>query len=81
MAAAYTILGRSVPAHQLSIATLGAVAFIVAPKPWGSAGPKHPSINASSPEEEKFVKEWLAKNAENEFDSTCVEMEYVKAFR
>lgn len=62
MGAAYNILGRSVPPHHLALATLGAVVFGVAPKPWGSAAPAHPQINASSPEEEKFVKEWLAKN-------------------
>lgn len=64
MGAAYTILGKSVPSHQLALATLGAVVFYVVPKPWAAAPPKHPSINASSPEEEKFVTEWLAKNAE-----------------
>lgn len=64
MGAAYTILGRSVQPHQLALATLGAVVFVAAPKPWGPSAPKHPSINASSPEEEKFVKEWLAKNVE-----------------
>ncbi|ODV78255.1 uncharacterized protein CANTADRAFT_53586 [Suhomyces tanzawaensis NRRL Y-17324] len=63
MGSAYTILGRSVPSHQLAIATLGLVTFVAVPKPWGPAAPKHPSINASSAEEEKFVKEWLAKNA------------------
>lgn len=66
MAAAYSILGRSVPSHQLALATLGAVVFLVIPKPWGPPAPKHPSVNASSPEEEKFVKEWLAKNAPKE---------------
>jgi F-type H+-transporting ATPase subunit k len=63
MGSAYTILGRSVPSHQLAIATLGAVVFAVIPKPWAPAPPSHPSINSSSPEEEKFVKEWLAKNS------------------
>jgi F-type H+-transporting ATPase subunit k len=65
MAAAYTILGRSVPSHQLALATLGAVVFLVAPKPWGPPAPTSPSINASSPEEEKFVKEYLAKHLES----------------
>lgn len=59
---AYNILGRNVPAHQLALATLGSVAFVAAPKPWGPAGPQHPQINASSKEEEKFVQEWLAKH-------------------
>ncbi|CAK7901833.1 ATP synthase subunit K, mitochondrial [[Candida] anglica] len=64
MGSAYTILGRSVPSHQLALATLGAVAFVIAPKPWGAAPPKHPSVNATSPEEEKFVNEFLAKHSE-----------------
>lgn len=64
MAAGYTILGRTVHAHQLSIATLSAVAFIAAPKPWGPPAPTHPQILASSPEEEKFIKDFLAKNTE-----------------
>ncbi|EGW32522.1 uncharacterized protein SPAPADRAFT_61584 [Spathaspora passalidarum NRRL Y-27907] len=67
MGAAYTILGRTFQPHQLAIATLGAVVYLVAPKPWAakevSAGP---AINASSPEEEKFVKEWLAKHTAEE---------------
>ncbi|KAK6197312.1 uncharacterized protein RJT21DRAFT_128645 [Scheffersomyces amazonensis] len=56
-------MGRTYQPHQLALATLGAVVFVLLPKPWAPAPPKHPSINASSPEEEKFVKEWLAKNS------------------
>lgn len=63
MGSAYTILGRSVPSHQLALATLGAVVLVAAPKPWAAAPPAVPSINAASAEEEKFVKEWLAKNS------------------
>ncbi|EGV64720.1 F1F0 ATP synthase subunit k [Yamadazyma tenuis] len=62
MAAAYTILGKSVPSHQLAIATLGAVAFVCIPKPWAPPAPAHPPTNASSAEEEKFIKEFLSKN-------------------
>lgn len=63
MGAAYQILGRAVQPHQLAIATLSLVVVGVAPKPWsGSSAPSHPQINSSSPEEEKFVKEWLAKH-------------------
>jgi F-type H+-transporting ATPase subunit k len=64
MGAAYQILGKSVPSHYLSLATLGAVVLTVAPKPWGPGAPAHPQISASSPEEEKYVKEFLAKHAE-----------------
>ncbi|RLV94766.1 hypothetical protein JA1_001611 [Spathaspora sp. JA1] len=67
MGAAYTLLGKSFQPHQLAIATLGTVAYFIAPKPWASKeAPAGPAINASSPEEEKFVKEWLAKHAAEE---------------
>lgn len=64
MAAAYQILGRSVQPHVLALATLGSVVYITLPKPWGPPKPTHPAINASSPEEEKFVKDFLAKHLE-----------------
>lgn len=64
MGAAYTILGKSVQPHILALATLGAVVFVASPKPWGPAKAAHPSINASSPEEEKFIKDFLAKHEE-----------------
>ncbi|KAG7660713.1 ATP19 [[Candida] subhashii] len=67
MGAAYTILGRTVQPHQLAIATLLGVVFIAVPKPWAPAAPAPtPSINASSPEEEKFIKEYLAKHLAEE---------------
>ena len=62
MAAAYTILGRTVQPHQLALATIGFVAFVVAPKPWAKKD-AHPPIKASSPEEEKFVKKFVAKHS------------------
>ncbi|KAI5964031.1 ATP19 [Candida theae] len=65
MGAAYHIFGKTVQPHQLAIATLGSVVLLVIPKPW-AVKPTHPSINASSPEEEKFVKEWLAKHDKTE---------------
>ncbi|ODV97039.1 hypothetical protein PACTADRAFT_1622 [Pachysolen tannophilus NRRL Y-2460] len=63
---AYQILGRSVQPHQLAIATLSTVLFFVIPKPWGSKTLASPSIGASSPEEEKFIKEYLAKKEKSE---------------
>lgn len=63
---AYTILGKTVPSHQLALATLGSVILVAAPKPWGPPAPKHPQINASSKEEEKYVQEWLAKHSAEE---------------
>lgn len=62
MAAAYTILGKSVPAHYLSLATLGAVTLAVVPKPWAPGPPAHPAINAANADEEKFVRDFLAKH-------------------
>lgn len=66
MGSAYTIMGRSVPSHQLALATLGCVVLLVLPKPWGAPAPKHPAINAGSKEEEKFVKEYLSKKGASE---------------
>ncbi|CAI5757194.1 unnamed protein product [Candida verbasci] len=65
MGAAYTIAGKTFQPHQLALATLGTVVLYIIPKPWNPK-PQHPSINASSPEEEKFVKEWLAKHQPKE---------------
>ncbi|KAK9434105.1 hypothetical protein V1505DRAFT_361346 [Lipomyces doorenjongii] len=65
--AVYHILGRAVKPHQLAIATLGTTALLV----YGSTGGKKsekaalPPINASSPEEEDFVKTFL-KSLESE---------------
>ncbi|KAI3402454.1 ATP19 [Candida oxycetoniae] len=65
MGAAYQIMGKTVQPHQLALATLGAVVLLVMPKPW-KVKPAHPSINASSPQEEKFVKAWLEKHQKTE---------------
>ena len=64
MGAAYHILGRTVQPHQLAIATLGTVVFFTLPKPWGAPQPTTPPINAASPEEEKYIKDFLAKHTE-----------------
>ncbi|ODV84473.1 hypothetical protein CANARDRAFT_29022 [[Candida] arabinofermentans NRRL YB-2248] len=64
MAGAYTILGRAVPPHHLAIATIGTVVALVAPKPWTPKVKNEPKIDASSPEEEKFIKDFLAKHEE-----------------
>lgn len=61
MGAAYNIFGRSVQPHVLAMATLGAVVFVAVPKPWGPPKPTHPPIDAASPEEDTFVKDFLAK--------------------
>lgn len=64
MGATYNVLGRAVPSHYLAIATIVSVVFVAAPKPWNNVKLAHPPINAASPEEEKYVKEYLAKHAE-----------------
>lgn len=58
MGAAYHIMGRSVPAHQLAIATLGLVTLLAIPKPWNPA-PKHPKIIAESEDEKKFIEKYV----------------------
>ena len=55
--------GKTFQPHQLALATLGSVVLLVLPKPWGPS-PTTPPIKASSPEEEKFIQEWLAKHTE-----------------
>ncbi|KAK9379492.1 uncharacterized protein V2V93DRAFT_381965 [Kockiozyma suomiensis] len=60
--ATYQVLGRVVKPHQLSIATLGAAAALVVglnltKKPVEK--PTSPPINAATPEEEDFVKDFL----------------------
>jgi F-type H+-transporting ATPase subunit k len=64
MGSAYTILGRTVPAHQISIATLSAALLVALPNPFASKAENTPKIDASSPEEQKFIEEYL-KKAEN----------------
>lgn len=63
MGAAYTILGKSVPPQYLALGTIGAVVLLVAPKPWSATPKKEAKIEAANADEEKFVKEYLAKHA------------------
>ncbi|CAH2450117.1 hypothetical protein PP7435_CHR3-1075 [Komagataella phaffii CBS 7435] len=62
MGAAYTILGKTFQPHQLALATIGLVTLLAIPKPGGAKKETTPQINASSPEEEAFIKEYLAKH-------------------
>ncbi|KAK7206518.1 Atp19 h [Myxozyma melibiosi] len=60
--AVYHVFGRAVKPHQLSIATLGSTAALViglnlTKKP--AEKPTSPPINAASPEEEDFVKDFM----------------------
>ncbi|KAK9464850.1 hypothetical protein V1512DRAFT_267331 [Lipomyces arxii] len=61
MAGGYTILGRVFQPHQLAIATLGSAGLLVFALTGGKKAESTtmPPINASSPEEEDFVKTWL----------------------
>ncbi|KAH3688533.1 hypothetical protein WICPIJ_000483 [Wickerhamomyces pijperi] len=53
MGSAYTILGKQVPAHFISLATIGATLLVAVPNPFAAAATT-PKIQASSPEEEKI---------------------------
>lgn len=63
MGATYKVLGKSVPAYLLAIATISSVVFLVVPKPWNKNKAVHPPINASTLEEEAFVKDYVAQRA------------------
>lgn len=63
MGAAYQILGRSVPPHQLALGTIGAVVLLCLPKPWSATPKKEAKIEAANPDEEKFIKAYLEKHA------------------
>lgn len=63
MGAAYQILGRAVPPHQLALGTIGAVVLLVMPKPWAAAPKKEAKIEAANADEEKFIKQYLEKHA------------------
>ncbi|KAF2850542.1 hypothetical protein J1614_007888 [Plenodomus biglobosus] len=66
MVAMYTIAGRQVGSHVLAIATLG-ITFTGAALAMGGKKAEdvtQPPINAKSPQEENFVKEYVKKAAE-----------------
>ncbi|KAL3229773.1 ATP synthase subunit K, mitochondrial [Nakaseomyces bracarensis] len=62
MGAAYQILGRTFQPHQLAIATLSLLAIAAAPNPFAAKKTREVELNASSKEEEKFIKEYLEKH-------------------
>jgi len=61
MVAMYTIAGRQVGSHVLAMATLGTVFTLTALSVGGKKAETTPPIQASSSDEEKFIKEFLAK--------------------
>lgn len=63
MGAAYTILGKAIPPHQLALGTIGAVVLLCLPKPWAPTPKKEAKIDAANADEEKFIKEYLAKHS------------------
>lgn len=63
MGAAYNILGKTVPPHQLALGTIGAVVLLVLPKPWATTPKKEAKIDAANADEEKFIKAYLEKHA------------------
>ncbi|ODQ44672.1 hypothetical protein PICMEDRAFT_18075 [Pichia membranifaciens NRRL Y-2026] len=63
MGAAYNILGKAVPPHQLALGTIGAVVLLVLPKPWATTPKKEAKIDAANADEEKFIKAYLEKHA------------------
>ncbi|KIN00428.1 hypothetical protein OIDMADRAFT_180668 [Oidiodendron maius Zn] len=65
MVAMYNIAGRQIGSHWLAIATLTAITSLTFASTGGSSAKKTqgPPINAQSPDEESFIKEFL-KNAE-----------------
>lgn len=62
MGSAYQILGRSFQPHQLAIGTLSLVALVAMPNPFAAKKANEVEIQASSKEEEKFIKEYLEKH-------------------
>lgn len=66
MGHAYQILGRTFQPHQIAIATFGLVALLAAPNPFAKKQPKTVDISAGSPEEEKFIKEYVEKHSKAE---------------
>ncbi|CCE65653.1 hypothetical protein TPHA_0M00780 [Tetrapisispora phaffii CBS 4417] len=63
MGGAYTIFGRSFPSHQLALATIGLMGLLIAPNPFAKKEESKIDFKASSPEEEKFIKDYIKKHA------------------
>ncbi|CUS08093.1 unnamed protein product [Tuber aestivum] len=61
MVAMYTVAGRQVGSHVLAMATLGTTFALSALAMGGKKTQTTPPIQASSSDEEKFIKEFLAK--------------------
>ncbi|MCJ1304675.1 hypothetical protein MMC08_007488 [Hypocenomyce scalaris] len=69
MVATYTVFGREVGSHVLSMITLGTMGVIGAVSMGGKQKAKQegPPINATSKDEEKFIQDFIEKaNKEEE---------------
>lgn len=62
MVATYTIMGRVVPSHHIALATLGLTSLLAIPNPFKSKPAPTVKIDASSPEEEAFIKKYLSEH-------------------
>lgn len=62
MAATYTIAGKVIPSHYLSIATLSLVTLLILPNPFKTVPVKQPKIEGSSPEETAFIKKYIEEH-------------------
>ncbi|CAD6448627.1 45027147-d7ab-4e58-b5eb-1938f72b8b3d [Sclerotinia trifoliorum] len=62
MVSYYQIAGKQVGSHYLAMAVLGSMAGIVTLSTRGGSAAKDstPPINAKSPDEEKYIKEFMA---------------------
>ncbi|KAF4636612.1 hypothetical protein G7Y89_g1475 [Cudoniella acicularis] len=64
MVAMYTIAGRQIGSHWLAMATLASIGGLSSLALGGGSAAKKtqgPPINAQSPDEESFIKDFLAK--------------------
>ncbi|KAH8678693.1 hypothetical protein BGZ60DRAFT_370634 [Tricladium varicosporioides] len=71
----YTIAGRQIGSHYLAIATLGLLFGGSSLAMGGSKAPKAqgPPLNAQSPDEESFIKDFLAQAEGKETKGNNVE--------
>ncbi|EJS41851.1 atp19p [Saccharomyces arboricola H-6] len=66
MGAAYHVMGKAIPPHQLAIGTLGLLSLLVVPNPFKSAKPKTVDITTDNKDEERFIKNYLKEHSEKQ---------------
>lgn len=62
MSNAYQIMGRTFQAYQLALMTIGVLGFFIVPNPFARSKPPTIKIQASSKEEEEFIKDYLKRH-------------------